>query len=842
MCSWGVATLLGMLSTRIYSILLPFVAMAGGFIIILCPWPFLTVKNMLLLIFYLIVAAPLSLKYSGRFDNNDYTPQQDLGHFFVPGLIGTCSVGAFVALLVHLITVPTSKSTTCTRQSKDTIKQLSYETHKLLQSIVEYTNHIGKSSTRARQARTLIEFYVNRRQQTLTKLESMLPAMKAEKQMPKSELDTLEVFLSCSKKQQTHAELIKLATTQMNLGEEFTSQNDTVREVKTKLSMNLGFALEQLTLEYERSEKAFFDNSTNANQRNKDIIFGSLKSCIEDYRKAMRQAITDAETLLLERDAESRSTASTAGPLIRQRVAFLGTYSLVDELLQMVTNKNDKQPSDKQPSDKESTKSKMSQLVDTLKMPWPWKKDVSKRRLAAKTGLGLLLGSLWVAIPYLREAIAYPNSIWVGMTAAVVSLETTGATFAKAVDRLWGTLVAGGYAMLINKLFDGSHWAVKLFALSIFVFTATFLTNRERPYASRYASASVVSILYGSFDNGIDAVDYAGMRVMLIFTGVVLFLFVEVLVFPRSSRTVVQASSLQFFEDLEHFFYDSGRICGSISAITRTKNGGEDKVHLPEDDPMWLLREGYDKFPSLANELDSTRDVVSKTLGIAKGELRPGLQEPSLGVNIALDSAGYNNLLAEQSKIVSQLDLLIRSIKSLIGYYSNLNDNNRVRNLYWPTLLSTCLVDMAQQLSKCGDNLRAVFPNGLLRPGSCDIEQTIRAIAVFRNFEDLVLDTLNIVAERHSSYLDTLNTSGEKVGYAPGFRLTLSLAISSILTVGHSLSLCGQHLEGIIQQSFPDDEFQNGVTSSQTQPTIPLGNSSIINGSGRQSDFEENRH
>ena len=110
--------------------------------------------------------------------------------------------------------------------------------------------------------------------------------------------------------------------------------------------------------------------------------------------------------------------------------------------------------------------------------------------------------------------------------------------------------------------FVDEHWIVKLFELSIFVFTATFLTNRERPYASRYASASVVSILYGNFDKAVDAADYAGMRVMLIFTGVVLFLFVELLVFPRSSRTVVQASSLQFFEDLEHFFYESGRVCG----------------------------------------------------------------------------------------------------------------------------------------------------------------------------------------------------------------------------------------------------------------------------------------
>ncbi len=38
--------------------------------------------------------------------------------------------------------------------------------------------------------------------------------------------------------------------------------------------------------------------------------------------------------------------------------------------------------------------------------------------------------------------VSYPNSIWVGVTVASMSLESTGATYLKCTDRLWGTLMA----------------------------------------------------------------------------------------------------------------------------------------------------------------------------------------------------------------------------------------------------------------------------------------------------------------------------------------------------------------------------------------------------------------
>ncbi len=85
------------------------------------------------------------------------------------------------------------------------------------------------------------------------------------------------------------------------------------------------------------------------------------------------------------------ASRSATGPLIRQRVAFLGVFSFVHELCDMITKIGNE--------DDELSPTRVSQLVATLKMPWLWG-DLGKRRLALKTAIGLGLGSLWVSIPY----------------------------------------------------------------------------------------------------------------------------------------------------------------------------------------------------------------------------------------------------------------------------------------------------------------------------------------------------------------------------------------------------------------------------------------------------------
>jgi hypothetical protein len=221
-----------------------------------------------------------------------------------------------------------------------------------------------------------------------------------------------------------------------------------------------------------------------------------------------------------------------------------------------------------------------------------------------------------------------------------------------------------------------------LASLTLFTFIATFLINLDRPYASRYAATSACSIIYGSFDNGMTVDENVPMRVMLIYVGVVTFLFVEMLIFPRSSRTVVQAYSLQFFEDLEHFLFDVSKVCDTISLIHGSSLEQEEDGALSESDSLLIFREGREEI-ALTTNLKETVDAVKNTVAQAKSELLPGIAEPSLGLNVCLDVAGYENLLAEQSRILSQLDLLVTSVKSMAGHYAHLPVDHAVRSLQW---------------------------------------------------------------------------------------------------------------------------------------------------------------
>ena len=815
--SWAVSAALSVSSTEVYRILLPFVVALAAMVIFLCPWPQLTMKNLMLLIFYLVVSKPLSLR---NVDAEDVSsPIEDDGQFFVLALVGTICIGMLASLLVHVVLMESKRrSTTASRQVQILMRQVSHETNQLLLSLTQYMQSIGKASDVARQARTLIDFHTKRRRRIIKSLDKYLPEVRIESKLKSNngiDIDAIETFVACAKKQQKHAELVQVATSQTLLGEDYTSKNNHVREVKEKISEHLGYVLEKLALEYNKSEIAFF--FANASKEDKEQIIHELEHSMEDYRQATKQAFYDAEALLLNNDDASRSTA---GPLIRARVAFLALFSFVHELHDVLTATNEK--SEKRPE----SATAMSKFVSLLKMKWLWN-DISKRRLATKTATSLSLASLWVSVPYLNSHLAYTNSVWVGITVASISLETTGAAYTKALDRLWGTLIAAAYSLFIGKVFHDVNAIAKLLALTLITFLSTLLSNPNRPYASRYAATSVGSILYGSFYNNVQVDDYVPTRIMLIFVGVAIFLFVEMLLFPRSSKTIVQANCLQLFEDFEQFFYQSSKCCSAISSVSGKDKDSNDNFL----DPLWMLRYGHKEFDVSSSLTDSVA-AVKNTFALAEGEMQPATMEPSLGmVNISLDSVGYDRLLSESENMIVQIDLLVVTLKSFQGYYGQMSREHPVRDLQWPSLLSASLLRIAQQLSEISDEFRLVFPHGLFRPGASDITQIISAVSLFRRFAQVQLTILADFEDRHATYLDNIALSGEGVRHTPGFRLSLALAVSTILGLAEGLQSCGRHLERIVESSFPLEEVKCSGDYSQATATIQYGGSGESNDS-----------
>lgn len=810
MISWAISVALGLLETEIYRIMLSFVVMVASLVIFLCPWPYLTMKNLMLLIFYLVVASPLSLRNISS-DSSSLYAKEDLGAWFVPALVGTCSTGLAVSLLVHIVMIKAPRPTTASRQIITLARQVNHETNQLLLSLTKYIQSIGKFSDVARQSRTLIDFHVKRRRRIIQSLDEHLPAMRLENKLRIStgvNVDAIEAFVTCAKKQQKHAELVQAATTQTLLGETFTSQDSNVREVKTKLSLNLGFAIEKLALEYNKSESVYF--FLDASEEDRELVIDELEHSMNAYLEAMRQAISDAETLLLNEPDASRSTT---GSLIRARVTFLALFSFIHELHDVMTSMKE-ESDDIAPEPVPIIK----QFMSCLKMEWLWK-NTSKRRLAIKTAIGLSLASLWISVPYLNGHLAYPNSVWVGVTVASISLEKTGSTFTKALDRLWGTMIAAAYTLFIGKVFHVTNAIAKLLSLTFITGISTLLTNPDRPYASRYTATSVGSILYGSFDNKMEVDDYVPIRIMLIFVGVVTFLFVELLIFPRSSRTIVQAQTVQLFEDLEQFFYQSSKTCASISSISG-RNTDSDNTQV-DPDPLWMLRHGH-KAVDVTSSLADASTAVKKTFALMKEELRPGLMEPSLGLNVSLDAIGYERLLSEGENIIVQLDLLVVTLQSLVGYYGHLSKAHPVRDLHWPSLLSASILRIAQQLSEICDEFRLVFPHGVFRPGASDITLIIEGVSKFRHFAQIRLSILADLEDRHATYLNNIAQSGEGVRYTPGFRLTLALSASAILGAAEGLQNCGRSLERIVQ-TFPLEDMTSSQNIGQTTTTIPIG-------------------
>ena len=623
-CAVGYA--LGRTDDLWYSILLPGVVLVGSLIVVLCPQ--LPNKNLMLVIFYLTVASPLSSRETDYLD----IPSRDLGTWFAVRLVGTCSVGLSIAVMVHLSLKFTPHSTTAHRMTDRLVWRLRLETEQLLRAVLQYTQNIGVATLTARKARTTIEFYICSRGKTISKLEQLAEAVRAEKIFGETSIDCtkLENFIQCAKKQQKHTELIRRATAEEFLGEEYTSHNEHVKSIKTKISKNLGFALDSLVAEFCRCERDFLDlRRASAHQD-----CSGLAQCMDVYRKQMKAAIEETEHML---DGNEEAIRQTAGPLVRSRVVFLGVFSFVREFQDLNAAK---------PSDKVEAKvsgwsailaALMSQLKSHMSLPWPWN-NVAKRRLAVKTSVGLCLASLWVSIPY------YPNSIWPGITVASISLSTSGASYVKSLDRLWGTLVAAAFSLLLTSTVKNE--IVTLLFMTVFAFVSIMVSNPDREYASRYAATSVGSILFGSIENNMDVRQYAPLRVMLIFVGVAIFLFVELVIFPRSSRTVVQAKSLEFFENIEVCLMDCSKVLSMIGSQPDVTAEDSDAFRdQTTANPLWMLSEGQDSVDS-AGYLSESVKAVEKTFSVFKIELGPGLVEPGMsnshsardGVRVCIDN------------------------------------------------------------------------------------------------------------------------------------------------------------------------------------------------------------
>ncbi|WP_300163735.1 FUSC family protein [Solidesulfovibrio sp.] len=149
-------------------------------------------------------------------------------------------------------------------------------------------------------------------------------------------------------------------------------------------------------------------------------------------------------------------------------------------------------------------------------------------RESIKTGLAMAL-ACGVAM-----ALGWSNPYWVCIAVAVVSLPTVGESLRKCVQRLWGTFVGAGVALLLYGLFAQQRWAF-LFGLSAYLGLCAYRITVSRAvyfwFLSGYVCVLIAAAIIGTSPH--QAFATAVLRLQETGLGILVYAVVSVFLWPQ---------------------------------------------------------------------------------------------------------------------------------------------------------------------------------------------------------------------------------------------------------------------------------------------------------------------
>jgi hypothetical protein len=367
---------------------------------------------------------------------------------------------------------------------------------------------------------------------------------------------------------------------------------------------------------------------------------------------------------------------------------------------------------------------------------------------------------------------------------ASVNLGTTGSSFHKASDRLFGTLLAAAYAMLVADLFPGSNDYVKIVSIGVFTYIVIYLINSDHAYKHTYAATSIGSMLYGSVQIDFDIAGYIPKRIELIFVGVVIFTLVELFLFPRSSRKIVEGLTFQFFLSVRDFLVQGKKCCEKMNDYVIETEAHETTPYTK------LVFEKLDD-PFDLKQLGNKHDKMKKQLAKIKNELDDAIVEPDVGLALPIFPEAFRCLVGNQQNCELQAAMFLNALQQLSKYY--LRDGHPIREMSWPSIHTGFLTEASESTEICCKWLMSIFPDGRIRAQGGNSVKAVAAASSFRTLEDV---RLKIIADWSDAYEDFLALEGfEKSD--PVTVMTLGNTTSVILELLRSYQKAGKNLEEI---------------------------------------------
>lgn len=790
--SWPVTYLLECTTEHVAQICLPLCTVVLSVWIMICPW--LSSPNLMILVMYVMIAAP------PRFETTWWEPL---------GYLGSYLIGLGMAVFMQLVCIPPSfQPNSATTQVHNLMERLSKDFFLLFVQLRYYTQSTGNAPKLARAAGAAIEVLVSRMSETILNLKGLLPAVTDESVWRKKEdsisrLKKWIEFLECIV---ADMKMLRCALNSRFLGEEESGSSATITTLHIRhiIATELGEdyyqfidSLIHLTIACNRqADPTVFDPAVQTNGFDYTQVSDLLTKTKADFGRALNRVIKEVRDSQSKDDKIKTTMIPIFAHLARRSTSFSSLFHIGSSLVEYCENFNEMNTA----KDNEGKGSfakccewfslqSLGKLVEFFWKPsWPWR-DPQKRRLALKTAVGMMFASLWISVPQLWE-ISQPFGLWPGLTVASVNLATTGSSFHKAIDRLVGTLFAAAYASLLVDFFAGDADSAKIPAITVFTFAAIFLKKDEHAYQYSYAATSIGSMMYGSVKNSYDVEGYIPMRIQLIFVGVITFALIELFLFPRSSRVIVETQILEYFDLTNKFFHKARHFAATVHETTKNQQ--------EQDDDESILCNNIEVTKSGKKQVvtDSMQDLVRaeaalRTTSVAlKIELRSALLEPYFGFSQKLHPESVNGIVSEMCESETQALLLVKALKMVADYATSSNQrSNATLQRQWLHMYVTMLDMAGRQMDVICQDLAMAYPDGRFRPKDGN---TIRAIAAAASFRDLRDVRLHIITSWSDLFQEFV---GNVSFFDPNELIVMGITTSFLLELCRHMQLAGRKME-----------------------------------------------
>tara|TARA_B110000091_G_scaffold26590_1_gene26052 strand:+ start:141 stop:1514 length:1374 start_codon:yes stop_codon:yes gene_type:complete len=212
--------------------------------------------------------------------------------------------------------------------------------------------------------------------------------------------------------------------------------------------------------------------------------------------------------------------------------------------------------------------------------------------------------SLWFVIPVLK---GHFNGFWIAVTVCFVAQGDIGSSLTKCINRLIGTIVCCAFCLLTLRIVSTS-FALAAIVMVVFVFAASLWRDlKHHGYAALTAAFTTPVLLFGGqqYSEGVNFAleKYIVSRVEMTVLGVVLYMIVEVFLWPTRPRDAIRKSTSGFFERVAEF---AGEASESVKAVANAKR--KEQQQQQQQQQQQEEKEKEEKQP-LTNVVDVTISI-----------------------------------------------------------------------------------------------------------------------------------------------------------------------------------------------------------------------------------------